>query len=388
MAANSTLLPADPGANYRAHKDEIDAAVHRVLNGGSYILGEQVAAFEEEFAAYVGVRHAVGVASGTDALYLALRACGIGRGDAVATVSHTAVATIAAIELAGATPILVDIDRTSFTIDPVCLERAIESCSGSVHTAAPPRLKAIIPVHLYGHPADMDAIMPLARRFGLRVIEDCAQSHGASIGAQRTGAWGHLAAFSFYPTKNLGGLGDGGAVVTDDPDLDQQLRLLRQYGWRERYVSHLPGLNSRLDELQAAILRVKLRYLDGENARRQGIANIYTSALGGTRIVCPTVRPGMSHVYHQYVVRNPHRDQLRTFLQTQGIATLIHYAVPVHLQPAYEGRVVVPDEGLVVTQQICREILSLPMHPAIHDEQVQHVTAAMVDWARRHEAGS
>ena len=238
------ILPANPAANYRAHRDEIDQAVHRVLDGGMYILGQEVARFEEEFAHYLGVQHAVGVGSGTDALHIALRACGVGPADTVLTVSHTAVATVAAIELTGATAVLTDIDPATATMDVNRLADAIQkqrSC----------RIKAIIPVHLYGHPADMPAIMTIAERHGLKVIEDCAQSHGAALDGRKTGTWGHVAAFSFYPTKNLGALGDGGAVVTNDRALADRLRLLREYGWREKYVSDFAGLNTRLDELQS-----------------------------------------------------------------------------------------------------------------------------------------
>ena len=251
-----------PKANYLAHKTGIDAAVKRVLESGWYILGREVEAFEQEFATYVGIRHAIGVANGTDALHLALRACGIGPGDAVITVSHTAVATVAAIELAGATPVLVDIDPDTFTIDVNSLEDAITKHDQGSWSGASACLKAIIPVHIYGHPADMQAIMDIAERYGLFVLEDCAQSHGAVIQGKKTGTWGHISTFSFYPTKNLGALGDGGAVVTNDPQLSERCRLLREYGWRKRFVCDVPGMNSRLDELQAAILRAKLPSLD------------------------------------------------------------------------------------------------------------------------------
>jgi len=255
------ILCANPGAQYQAHKAEIDAAVARVLAGGWYILGEETRAFEAEFAAYIGVREAVGVGSGTDALQIALAACEIGAGDEVITVSHTAVATISAIEMAGATPVLVDIEPDFFTIDPAQIEAAIT-----------PRTKAIIPVHIYGQPANLDAVLEIASRHKLRVIEDCAQAHGAAFRGTRVGAHGDIACFSFYPTKNLGAIGDGGMVVTNDVALAERARLLREYGWAERYVSHISGRNSRLDELQAAILRVKLRRLDDDNQMRAQIA--------------------------------------------------------------------------------------------------------------------
>lgn len=361
------LIPqSDPKANYRAHKSEIDAAIGAVLEGGSYILGREVAAFEREFAAYLGVSHAVGVASGTDALHLALRACGVGPGDAVLTVSHTAVATVAAVELAGAAPVLVDIDPATFTLDCNALAQAVRKDWG----VSP---KAIIAVHLYGHPVDMPAVMDIAARHGMHVIEDCAQSHGAMILGRQTGSWGHIAAFSFYPTKNLGALGDGGAVVTNDSALAERVRLLREYGWRERYVSDEPGMNSRLDELQAAILRVKLRYLDGENERRRQLAEAYGRALECTGLILP--RSGDTvHAWHQYVIRAAERDRLRAFLSSQGIGTLIHYPVPVHLQPAYRGRV--RHAVLARTEQVVREILSLPMFPELALDHVLMVASA------------
>jgi len=376
LPAPTLLVPADPKASYLAHKDEIDEAIHRVLDSGWYILGQEVAGFEKEFAAYVGVGNAIGVASGTDALEIALRSCGIGPGDGVITVSHTAVATVAAIELAGATPILVDIDPCTYTMDPNPLEDTIKRQGVG-------RLKAIVPVHLYGHPADMAAIMDIAGRHGLSVIEDCAQSHGAAIGDRKTGTWGHLSAFSFYPTKNLGALGDGGAAVTDDQDLAERMRCLREYGWRERYISHLPGMNTRLDELQAAVLSVKLRYLDKENNRRRGLARAYDALLSATALILPQPQDGVEHVFHQYVVRSRHRDGLQAFLGANSIGTLIHYPVPVHLQPAYKGRVIINGGGLRHTEEVCREVLSLPMHPQMTNEQAQQVSELILRWHRQ-----
>ncbi len=307
-----TPIPqTDPKANYLAHKAKIDMAIQRVLDHGKYILGDEVEAFELEFAEYIGVSHAIGVASGTDALELALRACGIGPGDLVFTVSHTAVATVAAIELAGATPVLVDIDPITYTLDPNCLENAM---------AHPPsgKPKAVIPVHIYGQPADMVDILELAHRYGLYVIEDCAQSHGAMLSGRMTGVWGDIATFSFYPTKNLGALGDGGMVVTSNHDLAEHTRGLRQYGWMQRYISEIPGCNSRLDELQAAILRVKLEYIEAENTRRIALAPRYTAALTDSGLILPTCREDARHVYHQYVVRSPQRGTLQAYLLAQG----------------------------------------------------------------------
>lgn len=373
MLTSSFLLPTDPKANYLAHQAEIDQAIHRVLDSGWYILGQEGTAFEQEFAQYLGVGDAVGVGNGTDALEIALRACGVGAGDAVITVSHTVVATVAAIELVGAMPVLVDIDPTTFTLDPNRLEDTIKQHQGS-------RIKAIIPVHLYGHPADMPAIMEIARRHDLYVIEDCAQSHGAAIKGRKTGAWGDLAGFSFYPTKNLGALGDGGAVVTDNAEIAQKLRLLRQYGWQQRYVSEFPGMNTRLDEIQAAVLRVKLQYLDQENAQRRQLGEIYNSCLADTDLVLPKVGQDVETVYHQYVVKSAERDNLRDFLKDNAVGTLIHYPVPVHRQPAYQNRVAIGSGGLQVTEKVVGEILSLPMYPQMINAQAQQVADLIVRW--------
>jgi len=361
---------ANPLANYLAHKDEIDAAIARVLSRGRYILGDEVAAFEQEFARYIGVRFGIGVGSGTEALHLAMRACEIGSGDEVMTVAHTAVATVAAIELCGARPVLVDIDPQSFTID-----------SNQIETAITSRTKAIIPVHLYGHPADMQTIVSIARHHRLHVIEDCAQSHGAIYQGRKTGAWGDIATFSFYPTKNLGAFGDGGIVVTDNAELAERTRLLREYGWHQRNISEIPGLNTRLDELQAAILRVKLRYLDEENSRRHKLAQLYNALLSSTDLVLPKEKGDVCHVYHQYAVRSQRRDNLKAYLKEHGVDTLIHYPVPVHLQPAYRGRL--GDTGLLpYTEQVCQEILSLPMYPQLSEEQVRWISQLILDWSR------
>lgn len=376
MSAMFSVPAADPRSNYLAHQEEIDQALRRALEGGSYILGNEVAAFEQEFADYLDVSEAIGVGNGTDALHLALRTCDIGHGDVVITVSHTAVATVAAIELAGATPLLVDIDSASFTMDPARLEEAIKA-----HNHIAGRLKAIIPVHLYGHPCDMTSIEDIARRYDLMIIEDCAQSHGASIDGRRTGTWGDMAAFSFYPTKNLGALGDGGALVTSDQTLAAKARALREYGWRERYISESKGMNTRLDELQAAVLRVKLKHLDEENARRQEIARTYDSQLSATGLVLPQVSGPASHVYHQYVVRSQRRDELSTFLRERSIGTLVHYPLAVHMQPAYLGTVMTAPAGLGNTEQVCGEVLSLPMHPQLGDAAVSTITQTISEWA-------
>lgn len=353
----------NPRAQYEAQRAAIDEAIRRVLESGRYILGEEVAAFEREFATYIGVRYAIGVGSGTEALHLAVGACGIGRGDEVITVAHTAVATVAAIELAGATPVFVDIERDYFTLDPRQLEAAIT-----------PRTKAIVPVHIYGQPADLSPVISIAQQHGLRVIEDCAQAHGATYRSRRVGGCGDVACFSFYPTKNLGAIGDGGAITTNDPELADRVRCLREYGWVERNVSVAPGLNSRLDELQAAILRVKLRSLDADNERRREIAALYDELLADTDLVLPKRREEAAHVFHLYVVRSAERDELLARLRANDVEAAIHYPVPVHLQPAYRGRVAGHD--LVNTELVASEILSLPIYPELTDADVERVAAA------------
>jgi len=371
MAQNKpgNIPQTDPKASYLAHKAEIDAAVQRVLGSGWYILGQEVQAFEEAFAVYIGIRHAIAAASGTDALELALRACGVGPGDLVFTVSHTAVATVAAIELTGATPVLVDIDPTTYTMDPRSLTRALDNLPGG-------QPKAVVPVHLYGQPADMPAILEVAARHGMKVIEDCAQSHGASLNGLMTGVFGDMAAFSFYPTKNLGALGDGGMIVTDDSHLAEQVRLLQQYGWKQRYVSEIPGGNSRLDEIQAAILRVKLDHLERDTLRRCDLARLYNTLLDNTALTLPTSSSEARHVYHQFVIRSRQRDALATRLKQCGVCTGIHYPVPIHLQPAYFDRLPrVVD--LSHSEQAAGEILSLPMFPQLTDEQVHTICTVL-----------
>ncbi|MFO7662998.1 MAG: DegT/DnrJ/EryC1/StrS family aminotransferase [Chloroflexota bacterium] len=353
---------------YERYQSEIDEAVSTVLRSGRYILGEEVASFEAEFAAFLGIKHVVGVASGTDALLLALRAFNIGPGDEVITVSHTAVATVAAIELSGATPRFVDIDPETFTLDPTRLEESINE-----------RTKAVVPVHLYGQAADMDRILAVSRKHGLKVIEDCSQAHGARYHGRQVGTISDAAAFSFYPTKNLGAMGDGGAISTNNPEVAEHLGLLRQYGWRERYISEVSGTNSRLDEIQAAILRVRLRYLVEETERRQSLASQYDISLISLPVQIPVTRDENVHVYHLYVIRHPKRDFLRAFLSTAGIETGIHYPVPVHQQPAYT-RYSNQENNLLVTELIAGEILSLPMYPDLTFEEISTITAAIAEF--------
>ncbi|MDI6792572.1 MAG: DegT/DnrJ/EryC1/StrS family aminotransferase [bacterium] len=361
------ILCSNPKAQYLTYKSEIDAAISQALDKGWYILGEEVKAFEEEFANYIGVSNGVGVGSGTEAIHLALASCGIGPGDEVITVSHTAVATVAAIKLAGAMPVLVDIEPDSFTLDPNKLEVAIT-----------PRTKAVLPVHLYGQPADMDLILEIALRHNLRVIEDCAQAHGARYKGKRVGSLGDMGCFSFYPTKNLGAIGDGGMVVTDNPELAEKARLLREYGWAERYVSHFHGWNTRLDEIQAAILRVKLRHLDEDNSKRVCLAEIYNRELNTTNLILPKQREDSTHVYHLYVIRSSKRDELLTFLKERGIGASIHYPVPVHRQPAYTRL----DDGrsLAETERAAKKVLSLPMYPELSETEVYSIIKAVKEF--------
>jgi dTDP-4-amino-4,6-dideoxygalactose transaminase len=367
-----TVPQADPGAGYRAHAAEIDAAVSRALGSGWYILGAEGRAFETDFAAWLGTAHAVGCGNGTDALALALRALGVGPGAAVATVSHTAVATVAAIEMAGAVPVLIDIDPVHYTMDPLELADVLATPPPGL-----PPIRAVIPVHLYGQAADLDAILPLARRHGAAVIEDCSQAHGASLHGRRLGTLGAVGTFSLYPTKNLGALGDGGVMATDDAALAETLASLRQYGWRTHYVSDTVGINSRLDEIQAAILSVRLRHLDASNAARRAVAARYDAALAGTDLAPPARRPDSEHVFHQYVVRSPDRDALRARLREAGIGTGIHYPVPVHRQPAYEGRVALGPAACRASALAAQEVLSLPMFPELTGAQVDTVCAAL-----------
>lgn len=356
---------ADPKAAYLASKTEIDAAIARTLASGRYILGEEVAAFEREFAAFQGARHAVAVANGTAALVLILKALGIGRGDGVATVAHTAVATVAAIELAGATPVLLDID-TCYGLDPERLSALFERPLQGL------AIKAVLPVHLYGQAADMAGIDTLARRHGATIVEDASQAHGATLGGKPVGSWGAATAFSLYPTKNLGAIGDGGAITTNDDELAARLRSLREYGWRQRrYISEEAGDNSRLDELQAAILRVKLARLAQDNRRRGEIAALYDAGLGGCGLELPERRPGAGHVFHQYVVASGERDALRAALEAEGIGTNVHYPMPVHLQPAYAGRVLLGPGGCRQTERAAERVLSLPMFPQLSDADAQ-----------------
>lgn len=373
-APTVTMIPqADPGAGYRAQKAEIDAAVARALESGWYILGKEGAAFEQEFGTWLGEgQHAVGCANGTDALALVLRGLGIGPGMTVATVSHTAVATVAAVEMVGATPLLLDIDPDTYTMDADELVSVLDHPPPGL-----PPIKAVIPVHIYGQACDLGPMLEATQHAGIPLIEDCAQCHGATLDGRKLGTLGTAAAFSLYPTKNLGALGDGGVLATADADLAARIAAIRQYGWKERYISAMVGVNSRLDEVQAAILRVKLTALDAGNARRQAIAAAYDAALEDGPIAAPYRRPGAEHVFHQYVLRTEDRAGVQAQLKAAGVGTGIHYPVPVHLQPAYKDRVALGPAGCTETAKASQEVLSLPMYPELTDAQVAQVCDAL-----------
>jgi dTDP-3-amino-3,4,6-trideoxy-alpha-D-glucose transaminase len=339
---------------------DLDGAFKRVLRSGWFILGQEVESFEAEFAAYCGVKHCIGVASGTEALQLALLACGIGPGDEVITVSHTAMPTALAIAATGAIPVFVDIDEQSYTLRPDQLAEALS-----------PKTRAILPVHIYGHCADMDAIQEFASRHNLYVIEDAAQAHGSSYKGRKAGSIGYVGCFSFYPTKNLGACGDAGAVVTNDAELAARLRRLRNYGESRKYRNEVMGYNSRLDELQAAILRVKLPQLEHWNESRRNLARCYVSGLE-ERFSAPTVKPGCVHGYHLFVIQSEERDKLQEHLRANDIDTLIHYPIPCHLQPALRN-IKHRCCNLSVTERLAQSILSLPMFPTLSTRQVEHV---------------
>jgi dTDP-4-amino-4,6-dideoxygalactose transaminase len=357
---------ANPAADLRPLREAIIAAMTRVVDGGAYILGPEVAAFESSFARRYGVAGAVGVASGTDALVVALLAAGVGPDDEVITVSHTAGATVAAIRMIGAVPALVDIDPATYCLDVTCLGAAMSQ-----------RTKAVLPVHLYGHPADIGAIDAFARENNLALIEDCAQAQEASIDGKPVGSIGDIGCFSFYPTKNLGAIGDGGLVLAKQPETLERLRLLRTYGWsRPQYATLPAGRCSRLDELQAAILRVKLEHIAEAVERRRAIAARYNTAFAGLPLVLPVQRPGCRHVYHLYVVQTDQRSELVEHLRKAGIGTGIHYPHPVHRQPGLIDKARVCDP-LTATEDIGGKILSLPLFPAMTREAQDRVIAGV-----------
>ena len=354
----------DLRAAYLALKSDIDAAVARVLDSGWYVLGPEVEAFEEEWAGYCGARHAVGLANGLDALTLSLRALEIGAGDEVIVPSNTYIATWLAVSGVGAVPVPVEPDPATHNIDPARIAAEIS-----------PRTRAICPVHLYGQPADMDPILEIARAHGLRVVEDAAQAHGARYKGRRIGAHGDIACWSFYPGKNLGAMGDAGAVTTNDADLAERIALLRNYGSRKKYVNEEAGVNSRLDPLQAAVLRVKLAVLDDWTARRSSIAAGYSEGLAGSGLTLPHVPDWAEPAWHLYVVRSPDRDALQARLHDAGVGTLIHYPIPPHMQTAYAGMGLAPD-ALPLARHLADEVLSLPMGPHLAQADMHAVNRA------------
>jgi len=348
----------DLGAAYREIKPEIDVAMQRVLDSGWYILGPEVEAFEAEWAAYCEAGHSVGLANGLDALALALRALDIGPGDEVIVPSNTYIATWLAVSGVGATPVPVEPDPSTHNIDPTRIEAAIT-----------PQTRALLPVHLYGQPADLDPILDIARRHGLRVIEDAAQAHGARYKGQRIGVHGDIVCWSFYPGKNLGALGDAGAITTDNPDLAERIRVLRNYGSRVKYVNEVQGANSRLDPLQAAVLRVKLEHLDAWTDRRRALAAQYLAGFAGTELILPHVPDWADPAWHLFVVRTKAREALQTRLAAVGIGSLIHYPIPPHMQAAYDDMKFTP-EALPLALQLADEVLSLPIGPNMSPDDV------------------
>jgi dTDP-4-amino-4,6-dideoxygalactose transaminase len=366
------LIPLiDLKVQYRSIKGEIDDAIARVLESGEFILGKEVAAFEKEFAAYCGASYCVGLNSGTSALHLAMLAAGVGPGDEVITVPFTFVATVAAIHYTGATPVFVDIDRRSCTIDPGQLEHAIT-----------PRTKAVVPVHLYGQPAHMDPILEIARRHDLIVIEDAAQAHGAQYKGRRAGSLGEMGCFSFYPGKNLGAYGEGGAVITNNAERADIIRRLRDWGQSRRYFHDIRGFNYRMESLQAAILLVKLRHLEGWTEARRSNAKLYREALAGADIELPAEMPHSRHVYHIFAIRTSARDQMMRELSNSGVQVGIHYPIPVHLQEAYaNGKY--KEGDYPVAEEIANTALSLPMFAEMTRKQIDTVAAIVIASAAR-----
>jgi dTDP-4-amino-4,6-dideoxygalactose transaminase len=359
-----------PFFDYRPHisgfREEIDAAVRRVVDSGRVILGPEVEAFEGEFAAWIGARGAVGVNSGTDALTLALRALEIGPNDEVVTVSNAGAPVVAAIRAVGALPRFVDIEPSSLLMDPTGLESALT-----------PRTRCIVPVHLYGRPASIEGILELAERHGIDVIEDCAQAHGARIGDRHVGTYGRVGCFSFYPTKNVGALGDGGMCVSGEPELLERIRALRMYGFDGQRVARLEGINSRLDELQAAVLRVVLSHVDEALEQRQRIAHRYLDGLGAVkRLTLSAASPETNHAYHLFVVRHPERDRLADHLRAERIGSAVHYPLPVHRMPAYHWLGYAAG-ALPETERACRTVLSLPCFPGLAPDGVERVVRVL-----------
>lgn len=368
--ANIKVPYLDLRAQYRSIKPEIDQAVARVLDSCQFVLGPEVAEFEKEFASYCGTTECVAVNSGTSALHLALLAAGVGPGDEVITVPFTFVASVSTILYAGAKPVLVDIEPRTFNMNPDALEAAIS-----------PRTKAIVPVHLYGHPADMDPILEVAQKNKLIVIEDAAQAHGAKYRGRSSGSIGDIGCFSFYPAKNLGACGEGGAITTSNPEYARKIRMLRDWGQDRKYHHVLHGYNYRMEGFQGAILRVKLRHLEQWTTARRSIGKKYNELLAGSDLLLPTEMPGTRHVYHLYTIRADNRDALQAALLNEEIQTGIHYSTPVHLQPAYAELGYGPD-SFPESEKAAKEVLSLPIYPELSDSQIKAVAEALTRLAQ------
>ena len=356
----------DLRAEYAEISEEIAQAIQRVLKSGWFILGEEVKKFEEEFSKYIGTKYGVGVNSGSDALFLALKARGIGKGDEVITVSHTFISTVDAIVRNGAKPVFVDIDPDTYCMAATKIEKKITT-----------RTRAILPVHLYGHPADMAPIMEIAEKYNLFVIEDACQAHGAEYKGRKVGGLGDMGCFSFYPVKNLGAYGDGGIVVTNSEDLAEKLGLLRNYGQSQKYYHDFVGVNSRLDEIQAAVLRVKLKHLDEWTEKRRCVAKLYSVLLEDSAVVASIEKEYAKHVYHLYVVRSKNRNRLQQYLSNNGIDTMIHYPIPVHKQKAYLN--LGYTANLPIAERMCDEILSLPVHPWLNDDEISSIAEVITN---------
>jgi dTDP-4-amino-4,6-dideoxygalactose transaminase len=364
------MIPfSDPSASYKAHKNEIDQAIQRVLESGWFVLGREVETFEKEFAAFHGENfHAVGVANGTDAIALCLRSLGLGSGDEVITPSHTAVATVAGIEQAGCTPVFADIDPLTRCIDPKSVRERVGSCT-----------RAIMPVHIYGQPAEMHRILEIAQAYNLAVVEDCSQAHGAEINGQKVGTFADISAYSCYPTKNLGGTGDGGVILCRSEEFAEKIKSLRQYGWNEDRESIIPGFNSRLDELQAAILRVKLQHLADDNAKRRSIALRYNEGFKELPLTLPAFAETELHAMHLYVIEDDQRNELMKYLRSHQIGASLHYPLAVHQHTAYANRIRGGD-NLPVTDQFYQRNLTLPMYPELSNDAVEHIISTVQNW--------
>lgn len=358
---------------YQNIKDDILRAMTEVMDRGRFVLGPQVEEFEQKFAEYSKVRYGIGVASGTDALFLALKSSGIGPGDEVITAANTFIATALGISYAGASPVLVDTDPVSYNIDPTKIEAAITS-----------KTKAIMPVHLYGQMADMDAIAEIAKKHDLKVIEDACQAHGAEDKGRRAGSIGGISCFSFYPSKNLGAYGDGGMVLTDDEDLYKKVKMFRDYGQSKKYHHEFKGHNSRLDSLQAAVLLAKLPHLDEWNNRRRSLARIYDELFSGVDVATPVESRGYRHVYHLYVIRTKKRDEMFEYLKSKQIYCGIHYPIPIHLQKAYKD-LAYKQGDFPITEKYAQETLSLPMYPELREEQIRYVVTEIRDFLEKSE---